>query len=61
MTDMRRMTISMPDELDKRILELKKDDRFLRCSYSEIVRQMLDQGFAMLEAERGQDTGQSST
>ena len=52
MTEMRRMTISLPDELDKRILELKKDDRFVRCSYSEIVRQLLDDGFAMRAAER---------
>jgi len=56
MTDMRRMTISMPDELDRRILELRKDDRFARCSYSEIVRQMLDQGFAALDAERPRDS-----
>ena len=55
MTEMRRMTISLPDELDKKILELKKDDRFVRCSYSEIVRQLLDDGFAMRATERSQD------
>lgn len=53
MTEMRRMTISLPEELDKRILELKKDDRFVKCSYSEIVRQVLDHGFTMLSEERG--------
>lgn len=52
MTEMRRMTVSLPDELDKRIMELKKDDRFIRCSYSEIVRQLLDHGFSMLEADK---------
>ena len=56
MTEMRRMTISLPDELDKKILELKKDDRFIRCSYSEIVRQLLDDGFAMRAAERDGET-----
>ncbi len=56
MTEMRRMTISLPDELDKKILELKKDDRFVRCSYSEIVRQLLDDGFAMRATERSQDS-----
>ena len=61
MTDMRRVTISLPDELDKRVLALKKDDRFIRCSYSEIVRQMLDHGFAVLEAEQSRaDIGQDS-
>lgn len=54
MTEMRRMTISLPEELDRRILELKKDDRFVRCSYSEIVRQVLDHGFAMFTEEKGE-------
>lgn len=48
MTEMRRVTISIPNELDKKVLELKKDDRFIRCSYSEIVRMLLQAG---LEAE----------
>lgn len=56
MTDMRRITVSLPDELDKRILELKKDDRFIRCSYSEIVRRLLDDGFSVQAAERAQDS-----
>lgn len=54
MTEMRRMTISLPDDLDKRILELKKDDRFVRCSYSEIVRQVLDHGFEMFAEKIGE-------
>lgn len=60
MTDMRRVTISLPDELDKKILELKRNDRFVRCSYSEIVRQLMEHGYQMFEAERAQDSSQSS-
>ncbi len=59
MTDMRRVTISLPDELDKKILELKRNDRFVRCSYSEIVRQLMEHGYQMFEAERAQDSIQS--
>lgn len=44
MTDMRRVTISLPDEIDRRILELKKDDKYIRLSYSEVVRQLLERG-----------------
>lgn len=44
MTEMRRVTITLPDAMDKAVLQLRKDDRFARCSYSEIVRQMLDLG-----------------
>ena len=31
MTDMRRVTLVIPNSLDEKILELKKDDRFVRC------------------------------
>lgn len=47
MTDMRRVTIAVPEEIDKRILELRKDDRFIRCSYAEIVRTLLEKGLKM--------------
>ena len=46
-TEMKRVTISLPDSIDKKVLELRKDDRFVRCSYSEIVRKMLEAGLAM--------------
>lgn len=56
MTNMRRATIAFPDWMDERILELRKEDRFVRCSYSEIVRQILERGFDALTAERTQDS-----
>lgn len=49
MTDMRRVTIAIPDDLDKRILELKKDDRFVRGSYAEVVRQILERGLDIVK------------
>lgn len=51
MTDMRRVTIAFPDDIDKRILELRKEDRFIRCSYSEIVRQVMELGLKMVAAD----------
>ena len=44
MTDMRRVTISLPEDIDKRILKLKKTNKFVRESYSEIARQLLLKG-----------------
>lgn len=44
MTDMRRVTIAIPDEIDKKVLELKKKDKYIRCSYSKIVRMLLAVG-----------------
>lgn len=52
MTEMRRVTISLPDEIDAKVLALKKEERFVRCSYSEIVRMLLQAG---LEAEKDKD------
>ena len=49
MTDMRRVTIPLPDEIDRRILELKKDDKYIRLSYAEVVRQLLERGLEACE------------
>lgn len=46
MTEMRRITISVPDDIDKAVLEMKKTDEFVRDSYSEIIRKLLAIGLA---------------
>lgn len=51
MSNMRRVTIVIPENLDEEILELKKDDRFVRCSYAEIARRLLECGLPMLRGE----------
>ncbi len=56
MTNMKRTTVSLPDELTQRIFALRKDDRFVRCSYSELIRQLTEKGLSMLDAERAQDS-----
>lgn len=56
MTDMRRMSIAFPDDMDARILEIKKDDRFIRASYSEVVRRILERGLEALEAEQAKES-----
>jgi Arc/MetJ-type ribon-helix-helix transcriptional regulator len=57
MTDMKRVTISIPHELDEKILNLRKsDDKFLRSSYSEIVREILKLGITTTAApERNEE------
>ncbi len=51
MTKMKRTTVSLPDELTERIFALRKDDRFIRCSYSELIRQLAEKGLSILEAD----------
>ena len=53
MTEMRRVTISLPEEIDKRILDIKKDDRFIRLSYAEIVRKLLESGLGAWAEDQG--------
>lgn len=48
MTDMRRVTISIPEELDRELLRLKKEDRFIRVSYSELIRCLLQAGLQVM-------------
>ena len=52
MTDMRRVTISLPEDIDKRILDMKKDDRFIRDSYSEVCRKLLEKGLEKANQEK---------
>lgn len=44
MTEMKRLTVSLPNEIKDAIFELRKTEAFGRCSYSEIVRQLVQRG-----------------
>lgn len=52
MTEMKRITVAFPEEIDKAVYELRKDDRFVRCSYSEIIRRMVELGLRAQAQER---------
>lgn len=61
MTEMRRVTIVIPQNLDERIWELKKEDRFLRCSYAEMARRLLNLGLVTLCAGQQGEAGEQNT
>lgn len=42
MTSMKRITIAFPEEVDNAILALRGNKEFARCSYSEIVRRLVN-------------------
>lgn len=50
MTEMKRVTVAIPDELDRKILEVKKGGSG-RESYSAVVRKILDMGLASIKPE----------
>lgn len=43
MTDMKRITISVPDDVDAAVTELLKGD-FSGSSYSQVIRYLVKQG-----------------
>lgn len=49
MTNMKRTSVSFPKDLSDRIYAMRKDDRFTRCSYSDLVRKLTEFGLEMLE------------
>ena len=44
MTDMKRITVSFPDEIETKLLELKKTDMFAGRPYSELIRYLVSLG-----------------
>lgn len=44
MTDMKRTTVSLPDELVDALNELKQTDEFKNATYSELIRVMIQRG-----------------
>lgn len=44
MTDMKRITISVPEDMEKAIYGLRKRDEYNRCSTSEVIRQLVEIG-----------------
>ena len=44
MTDMKRTTISLTDELVEALDKLKQTDEFKNASYSELIRVMIQRG-----------------
>ena len=44
---MKRKTISIPEELDEQIMNLRKTDKYYKCSYGEIVRDLLIRGLSI--------------
>ncbi len=57
MTNMKRICISLPEDLNRRVLNLRKRDRFIRCSYAEIVRTALELGLTALGDNQVDDDG----
>lgn len=56
MVTMKRMSVSLPPEIESAIVELRKTDRFCRSSYSEIIREVLGIGLNRIAVTNEQNT-----
>jgi len=52
LTDMKRTTVSFPDEVADAIERLRDTDEFKRSSYSEIIRVLVARGLKTLADEK---------
>lgn len=52
MSDLKRMSISITEEMERKNVEMRKTDEFCRCSYAEIIRQLIEAGVQSLEESK---------
>ena len=46
MTNMKRITVSLTDEIDAAVTELKKTDLYKKSSYSAVLRTLIELGIS---------------
>lgn len=50
MTEMKRMSISLPKDIEQAIIDLRKKDEYCKCSYAEIIRTLIVAGLNVSES-----------
>ena len=48
----KRMSIGLTEELDRAIIELRKTEKYCRCSYVECIRVLMEEGARAIAARR---------
>lgn len=54
MTDMKRVTMAVPREIDRERLAFRKSDDYVRCSYGELVCRRVTAGLKVVENRIGE-------
>lgn len=55
MTDMKRTSVSLPDEMVLALDEIKKTDEFKDKPYSELIRSMVQRGLERTKKKGGRE------
>lgn len=56
MTDMKRITISVPEDMEDAIYNLREQDEYRRCSKSEMIRRLVEMGLKAEARKRNRIT-----
>lgn len=51
MTNMKRLSVSIPEDLENRLFNMRKNDEFVRCTFAEIIRIVLEKGVDVVERD----------
>ncbi len=51
MTEKWRVNVSIPSDVEERIIDLRKQDEYCRMSFSRIIREMIIKGLDEVENE----------
>ncbi len=57
MTDMKRTSVSLPDDVVAEIDMLRATDQYKKCSYSEIIRQCIREGLSSINEHESDEKG----
>ena len=55
----KRLSINLTEELDHYVLELRRREEYVRCSYVEIIRVLMEEGAKSLGVHRQSNGGKS--
>lgn len=52
----KRMSLTLPADLENEVVELRRSEKFCRCSYSEILRFLIKAGIKSYEEGQRSET-----
>lgn len=51
MTNMKRLSVCIPPEMERRLANLRKTDKYCRMPWAEIIRQLIELGLGSEQQE----------
>lgn len=52
MSTVKRISVSLPEQLEKTIIEMRRTEEYCRCSYAEIIRMLMEIGIKSIQDDK---------